>query len=209
MKTQLKPSVFSVAIAIAAGLLVLLGYFFDVPTLVNLRIVFTRWAVVLASVALLVGVANLGRVHWGKIRRRESGAFYSSILLLSMVITFLVVGFFNPASSWALWIFDSIQVPVEASLMAILAVILTIALIRLIKRRFTIFTAVFFLTFFLVLLGAIAIPGFDIPGMREARTWIMQVWAVAGARGILLGVALGTVATGLRILTGSDRPYGG
>jgi hypothetical protein len=32
---------------------------------------------------------------------------------------------------------------------------------------------------------------------------------MAGARGILLGVALGTVATGLRILIGADRPYGG
>jgi hypothetical protein len=30
---------------------------------------------------------------------------------------------------------------------------------------------------------------------------------MAGARGILLGVALGTVATGLRVLLGIDRPY--
>jgi len=32
---------------------------------------------------------------------------------------------------------------------------------------------------------------------------------VAGARGILLGVSLGVIATGVRILIGSDRPYGG
>ena len=29
----------------------------------------------------------------------------------------------------------------------------------------------------------------------------------AGARGILLGVALGTIATGLRLIAGMDRPY--
>jgi hypothetical protein len=32
---------------------------------------------------------------------------------------------------------------------------------------------------------------------------------VAGARGILLGVALGSLTTGLRILIGADRPYSG
>jgi len=35
------------------------------------------------------------------------------------------------------------------------------------------------------------------------------VFAAGGARGILLGVALGTLTTGLRILFGADRPYGG
>ena len=33
--------------------------------------------------------------------------------------------------------------------------------------------------------------------------------ASGGARGILIGVALGTLTTGLRILFGADRPYGG
>jgi hypothetical protein len=30
---------------------------------------------------------------------------------------------------------------------------------------------------------------------------------LAGVRGILLGVALGTIATGLRVLMGAERPY--
>jgi DNA-binding beta-propeller fold protein YncE len=38
---------------------------------------------------------------------------------------------------------------------------------------------------------------------------IAQVLAGAGARGILLGMALGILTTGLRILFGADRPYGG
>jgi hypothetical protein len=31
---------------------------------------------------------------------------------------------------------------------------------------------------------------------------------VAGARGLLLGVALGAIATGARVLLGLERPYG-
>ena len=32
---------------------------------------------------------------------------------------------------------------------------------------------------------------------------------VAGARGILIGIALGSLTAGLRILLGADRPYSG
>ena len=33
--------------------------------------------------------------------------------------------------------------------------------------------------------------------------------AEGGARGLLIGIALGTLLTGLRVLFGMDRPYGG
>jgi hypothetical protein len=49
----------------------------------------------------------------------------------------------------------------------------------------------------------------NLPLIGEIRSWIVSVPALGGARGILLGIALGTIATGLRILMGSDRPYGG
>src|SRR5439155_523492 len=37
--------------------------------------------------------------------------------------------------------------------------------------------------------------------------WIINVPALAGQRGLLLGAALGAIATSLRILLGFDRPY--
>ena len=40
-----------------------------------------------------------------------------------------------------------------------------------------------------------------------AREWILGVMSLGGARGILLGVALGTIVVGLRLLIGIDRPY--
>jgi len=69
---------------------------------------------------------------------------------------------------------------------------------------------IFILTAFLILLGTAPLYGFgDIPLLNGLRRWIAQVPAMAGARGILIGVALGTIATGLRVLIGADRPYGG
>jgi len=39
------------------------------------------------------------------------------------------------------------------------------------------------------------------------KDWVLDVPALAGMRGILLGVGLGTAATGMRVLLGIDRPY--
>jgi hypothetical protein len=41
------------------------------------------------------------------------------------------------------------------------------------------------------------------------RPWVTEVLALGGARGILIGVTLGTLTTGLRVIFGADRPYGG
>jgi hypothetical protein len=61
----------------------------------------------------------------------------------------------------------------------------------------------------LVLIGLAPWPGFlsNLSPLRDVRIWITQVPAVAGARGLLLGIALGVVATGLRVLFAQDRPY--
>jgi hypothetical protein len=37
----------------------------------------------------------------------------------------------------------------------------------------------------------------------------LRLLPVAGGRGILLGIALGSLMAGLRILLGADRPYSG
>lgn len=208
MRIDLKSTVFA-AIAIAAGLVVLLGYFFELPLLTNLRLDFLHWGVILAAVAFFVGIVNLARVHWKKVSTRQVGSLYSIVLLVSMFLTLLVAGFLGPTAEWSLWIFNNVQVPIEASLMAVLAVVLAYAAARLFYRRLTVFTLIFIGTVLLVILSTVTFPFFELPGLGGLRTWITQVWATAGARGILLGVALGTVATGLRILMGADRPYGG
>jgi uncharacterized membrane-anchored protein YitT (DUF2179 family) len=108
-----------------------------------------------------------------------------------------------------MWIFNYIQLPVEGSLMALLAIILVFAGIRLLRRRSSMLSIIFIVTAIVILLATGPLFGISVPGLTELRAWIAQVPAMAGARGLLLGIGLGIVATGLRILMGSDRPYGG
>jgi hypothetical protein len=202
----------SVAIAIAFGGIVLLGYFVDAPLLRTMTDVFLQYAAILAAVALIIGLVNLFTVHWRKVTRGEKGSLYSVVVLISFGITFLVVAFFGPTAEWSMWIFNNIQIPVETSLMALLVVILVFASIRLVRKRLSWFTVLFIGTALLMLLGSAPIFGVELPllhGPNGLRAIISQIPVTAGARGLLFGVALGTIATGLRILIGSDRPFGG
>ena len=197
------------AIAIAVGLIVLAGYLFPVPAFSGLQMVLLQWAAILAGVALLVGMVNLSQYHWHNIRKRQK-AGGSAVLLISLWATFAIVLYASPQSATSQWIFSAILLPGSIALMGLLAFTLAYAGIRLLRRRPGIFSILFLSTAVLILLGAATLPGIGaLPVVSDTlRPWLIQVPAAAGARGILLGVALGTVATGLRILMGNDRPYG-
>jgi len=51
-----------------------------------------------------------------------------------------------------------------------------------------------------------SLEAFTLPNIVQ---WIMYVPLTAGSRAIMIGVALGTIATCLKIILGIDRPYQG
>ena len=209
VNTSLRTPILAV-IAIASGVVVLLGYFIEYPAELPLDTLFVNWAVILAAVALLIGVLNLAIAHWNRVRTSQKGAVNSLVLIVSLLVTLVIVVVFGgPTTPWSMWIYNYILIPVETSLLAILAVILIYAFARLFRRRITIPILIFAGVVLFVLIGAFTLPGFETFLLQDLRSWLTQVWALAGMRGILIGVALGTIATGLRVLLGSDRPYGG
>ncbi len=207
-------TIISTAIAISAGVLVLAGYFFaqkgdgSVSLLAEVRQTLLNWAIILAGFAIFVGVMNLFQVHFRKMRTKQKGAAYSLLLVISLIATFLF-GLLKPDQVGM--VFTTVQLPIEASLMALLAITLTYASIRLLRRRLNLLSVIFLITALLILLGTAPLPFLgELPGISDwVRPFIAQVMAASGARGILLGVALGTLTTGLRILLGAERPYGG
>jgi hypothetical protein len=210
------------ATAVGVGLIVLLGYFVPVDpsspptgllgTIFGLRLLIIRWAVLLAAVGLLLGLVNLFVVHWRKISDQERGWGYSALLIMTFFVTLILGLVFGPDSRIVMLLFNSIQLPVEASLGALLAITLTLAGFRILQRRRDLISLAFVFTVVLVLIGSgpglvpNASPGFSI--FSGLRNWLAQVAAAGGARGILLGVALGAIVTGLRVLMAIDRPYG-
>lgn len=195
------------ALAIAAGLVVLLGYFFPTP-LEPFRLVLVDWAILIAGMAVLVGIFNLVAVQMEKIRMRQKGSIYGVVLIVSLFATFVFGLILGPEHPYMRLTVDAIIVPVEASLMAILAVTLIYASIRLLRRRVDVMSVLFLIVALIFLIAIMPTPFGPIPGDR-AIVGLLSMFSNGGARGLLIGIALGTLLTGLRVLFGIDRPYGG
>jgi hypothetical protein len=199
--------VLTAVIAIAAGILILGGYFF--PALEGMQTLLLNWAIILTGVAALAGIFNLISVHADKVRRGEKGGIYSALLVISLVATFFLGIILRPEHSAMKSLMNGIIIPSEAALMGILTISLLYAAIRLLRRRVDVMSIVFLLTAVFLLFGSATLPFGDIPLFGTLARWVNQVWALGGIRGILIGVSLGALTTGLRVLFGADRPYGG
>lgn len=199
--------VLTAVIAIATGIIVLLGYFF--PVLEPLRLMFVEWAIIIAATAVLIGIYNMVAVQMEKFRTRQKGGSYGMFLIVALFVTFAAALVFGPENSYVrLLAVDAIIVPVEASLMAILAVTLVYASIRLLRRRVDVMSVVFLIVALIFLFLIMPTTFGPIPG-DQAFLNFMGMFSSGGARGLLIGIALGTLLTGLRVLFGVDRPYGG
>lgn len=199
------------AIAIAVGLFVLVAVFTSSNLLDAFGNYFIDMAVIIAAFALFLGLVNVLRVHVRKIRERQTGWPYSIVLITAMIIV-LVLGLpapsgqaSGPAQPIVQWIFEYIQAPIQASFSALLVFFMVTAAYRLLRLR-NLESAVMLIVVLLVLVGQVTVG--LIPILPEVKEWIMEVPTMAGVRGILLGVALGALLTGIRLLLGIERPYG-
>ncbi len=205
----MKQAPISTAVAVLVGLVVLLGAFFVIPGLQPVRAMLLDWAVILAGVATAVSVLYLiFGVHWKNLSKTPQNRWYSVALIMAFLATAttgFLLGLDNPDFQRVV---TSIQMPVEASLMGVLAITLIVASFRLLKRRSRLMGIIFFIAVIVFLVansGLVALFSGE-PLIKELLSAI-HILPDAGARGLLLGVALGSLMAGIRIFLGSDRPY--
>jgi hypothetical protein len=204
-------------VAIVVGLLVLADIFAskwpgDILGITGLKqfinnagFFLVSWTAIIIAFALLLGFVNVISVHLNQIRAKKPGAIYSVVLLASLILT-LVFGIRGPTSQNGQAIFEFVLQPLESTLFALLALFIVTATFRAFRVR-NLETFFFVLFAVIVLLGQVPIGIYLWPELPIIKDWILDVPTLAGVRGILMGVALGTIATGLRVLIGADRPY--
>lgn len=197
------------AITAVVGIVVLANFFVRNASLRALQSTLLDWVMLLAAVALLLGVLNIVRTHARKIGQRGEGWPYS-IVLLAAVAAVLFFGIRSaapgPAAPSVDWIFRNILVPLQATIFALLAFFVAFAAYRALRAR-NLESLILVVTALIVLVGQIPFAGDLWTALPRVKEWILAVPSTAGARGILLGAALGAVATGLRVLLGTDRPH--
>lgn len=174
-----------------------------------------RMVAVIGAAAVLVGVLNLLTVHLDRIGKTRHGWPYSLITLLAAVAV-IVLRILDRADIWpddlegeqiSVRVFEAVQVSLESALAALAVFFLVYAAYRLMRRQVTWGYLIFSVTAIIVLLGWIPLKDLEI--LADMREWIVRVPVSAGARGLLIGVGLGTVVAGVRVLIGQDRSFRG
>jgi hypothetical protein len=215
MKVNLRPfNAILTAVAAGAGVLVLLGYLVPDPLLLALRLQLVAWAVLLSAVAVLIGAYSLIRAHAAKFMSFKTGGSYSLIAVLGFVAAVLA-GLLSPfigtpgGASASTFILEYVILAGGTALAGLLLFTLVVSAGRLLGRKLSVISVAFLITLVIALLGlspaSALLP--DLP-LREVYAWIASVPATAGARGLLIGISLGVIATGLRVVMAIDRPYG-
>lgn len=209
---------FSAFIAFAVGLLTLLslllgdrpelyGELANAPEIARLlalpAALLVRLVAITSAVTIFIGIFNLLYVHLNRVLR---GAFFSIVLVASFALTI-----------WWYWsrqgdatLLEAVQVPIESALAALLFLSMVQGGARVLSKRADIWGLLFVAVMVLVLLGSLPMESMEqMQALRAWSDWLLAVPVSAGARALLLGIALGAVVTGVRVLLGQDRSYRG
>ncbi len=220
------------AIAIVAGFVLLVANF--IPAVENWGLTAQEWFNILAVGAMLLGGGNLIKLHLMKVSSKKAGWGYSLVTIVCFFVV-IVVGMLQmgvhpspkfPDFAWSgyvleegsglWWIYAHMVVPLTSTMFAMLAFYVATAAFRAFRAKNTEATLLL-VTAGIVLLGRTyagvwLFEGWLPESMQWLRfdnltVWIMEIPNTAGTRAITIGIALGVVATSLRILLGIDRSY--
>jgi hypothetical protein len=173
-------------------------------------------AIVLVACGYVLGGANVLKVNLVGVIRQHSGWPYQLLLVVSLVATFVIgaiegPGFLDPGMR-SRWIYDRIYMPMSATMFALLAFFIASAAFRAFRIR-TVEAALLAIAALIVMIGRVPLTNALMQWapeplrLQNVQEWVMNYPQNASKRAIMIGAALGVMATGLRVILGIERSY--
>lgn len=194
-------------IALVTGLIYVLANFFSIPLATSAKGVLDQWFQIATAFACLLGLINLTMLHSSILAKRRPGWGYSILLLAGMYAT-LVIGIIQSQSGvfFDTIIYNGVLNPLQSTMFSFLVFYITSAAYRAFRAR-SLEATLLLLTGVIVMLGRAPIGNIISPLLPKVSTWLMDIPTTAGQRGVIIGSALGAVATALRVMVGIERSY--
>jgi hypothetical protein len=206
---------FPLLITLVVGLFMVIGLFVPQRHFTAGRTEFESWAIIIRAFAAVLGVANIARISYLRITRREHDWFYHLPLLFGLVLM-IVIGVGGSVFSAPLFgiaqgtLFDdlylNVYVPMQGTMFALLAFYIASAAFRAFRVR-SVEAGLLAVAAVLVMLGRVPIGAEIWDQLPNISDWIMNIPNNAAKRAILIGAALGAIATGLKVILGLERNY--
>lgn len=173
---------------------------------------------IISAFSLVLGVGSIIRHHMDKIKRKREHWEYSYILLITLLFT-AIIGLFGGVEGTGRLpthignfhfdiqtIYMYMAIPLAATMFAMLAFFMASAAYRAFRARN--FEATLLLTTaFIMMLGSVPLSSYIFPKLPGFAEWILTVPNTAAKRGMGFGIALGALATSLKIILGIERGW--
>ena len=173
-------------------------------------------AVIVVAFGYVLGGANALTVNLSAIARRQPHWQYKIVLVAMLVFT-VAIGL-KEGRHWqddktiSMFLYNEIYSSMQSTMFALLAFFIASAAFRAFRVR-TVEAGLLAAAALIVMLGRVPI-GDQITGwlpgplrLGAVQDWIMNVPQNAAKRAVVMGAALGVMATGLRVILGIERSY--
>lgn len=198
----------------------IIQFFVPHPPFTNMYEELLSWVRIIGIFALIIGLSSLIRLHYTRIARKTRDLPYSIVVFVGMAVMATVGLVKGIEGAWFKWLFENVQVPLQATMFSLLAFFIASAAYRAFRAR-TLEATLMLVTAIIVMFARVPIGEFLWQRMPDSvvqlwsnppgdiSDWILNVPSMAARRGILLGVSLGAIATSLKIILGIERSYMG
>jgi hypothetical protein len=161
---------------------------------------------ILSAIALVVGVVGVARTNFvGFFAGRER--FNRATVLIGIFIMPILAWIWGTtAGSPFVWTFEYIQMPMQATVFALLAFFVASASFRGFRARNAQAT-VLLISAILILVSRLSFGEGFLSEVQWIGDWMRDNPSMAARRAILIGIGLGSLTTSLRVILGVERTW--
>jgi len=245
-------------ICFVMGVVMLVQYYIPHEASMQLYQKALQWFIIILTFAMLLGIGSLIRMHASKIRFKRRDWIFSVVALSGLAMSVVTGGFgilgsytispdFVPGDGFIdriyvtlmatgidqgsafMWLYNYIQIPMQATMFSLLAFFIASASFRTFKAR-TFEASLLLVAAIVVMLGRvpfdnmmlgiisgvfgstdgsifIKVLAFPFEKLAAFAEWILDYPNMAAKRGIIIGIGLGVMSTCLKIILGIERSW--
>ena len=207
MSTNVVKRTIPIVITFLVGFLMIGQWFLNIASVDGVATSIQQWGIILSAFAMGIGSVNIIIRNVRRIQKREGIDWLYAIWLLSVFFLFSIVGIgFGSDSPQYRYIFNTILQPLSGTMYPATLFFLSSAIYRTFRVRNKEALAFVFAGSLMLLANAPIVASF-LPFMTPLKAWIMDVEVTSAYRAILLGIGLGTIMLGFRVLFGIETAH--
>ncbi len=195
-----------ILIVFFVGLLGFLQYFVTGPISKGIYNTWLEWFQGVQGMAIIMAIISLTKRHWTNVRKGKN-TFYSLVTLISLY-GMMFLGLFLGIEKGSIFdkLYEYVMVPLNATTFSLLAFYMASAAYRAFKAR-SMEATLLLLSAFVLMIGLTSFGDMISKNLPYFAQWVLDVPNLAAQRGIVLGIALGVIATSLKIMLGIERSW--